>query len=253
MYITLEPCQMCAGAIVQARIPRVVLGSMNPKAGCAGSVLNILQMDSFNHQVEITRDVLHEECSEILTRFFESMREKQRQANAAKTFLRRLRDQLPGYKVEEGKTELVDDIWKLMVENTYFSERVIGGPPTRESCEQDIEITPPGISREKKTYAVFYKKGSCAAVLDFYEDYPAGKTGYIGLFMLREELHGKGIGKKLFKHISAAAEAVGMERLRLGCYEQNEIGLAFWKSQGFSVIQTIMDDDKNLLVLEKEL
>ena len=61
MYITLEPCQMCAGAIVQARIPRVVIGSMNAKAGCAGSVLNLLQMEAFNHQAEITRGVLEEE------------------------------------------------------------------------------------------------------------------------------------------------------------------------------------------------
>ena len=54
MYVTLEPCQMCAGAIIQARIPRVVIGSMNPKAGCAGSILNILQIPAFNHQAEIT-------------------------------------------------------------------------------------------------------------------------------------------------------------------------------------------------------
>ena len=58
MYITLEPCQMCAGAIVQARVSRVVIGSMNPKAGCAGSILNLLEMEQFNHQVEVTRGVL---------------------------------------------------------------------------------------------------------------------------------------------------------------------------------------------------
>ena len=63
MYITLEPCQMCAGAIVQARVSRVVIGSMNPKAGCAGSILNLLEMEQFNHQVEVTRGVLQEECS----------------------------------------------------------------------------------------------------------------------------------------------------------------------------------------------
>ena len=70
MYITLEPCQMCAGAIVQARIPRVVIGSMNPKAGCGGSILNLLQMKEFNHQVEVTRGVLEEECSGMLSAFF---------------------------------------------------------------------------------------------------------------------------------------------------------------------------------------
>ena len=78
MYITLEPCPMCAGAIVQARIPRVVVGAMNPKAGCAGSVLNILQMEQFNHQVELTKDVLKEECSSMLSDFFRELREKKK-------------------------------------------------------------------------------------------------------------------------------------------------------------------------------
>ena len=74
LYVTLEPCQMCAGAIVQARIKRVVIGSMNPKAGCAGSVLNILQMKEFNHQVKVVTGVLNEECSKMLKHFFEKLR-----------------------------------------------------------------------------------------------------------------------------------------------------------------------------------
>lgn len=78
IYITLEPCQMCAGAIVQARIDRAVIGCMNPKAGCAGSILNLLEMPQFNHQVEITRDVLKEECSQMLSQFFSSLRERKK-------------------------------------------------------------------------------------------------------------------------------------------------------------------------------
>ena len=74
LYVTLEPCQMCSGAIVQARIPRVVIGCMNPKAGCAGSILNVLQMPEFNHQVDTQRGVLEEECSEMLKRFFVELR-----------------------------------------------------------------------------------------------------------------------------------------------------------------------------------
>ncbi|MDO5145930.1 MAG: tRNA adenosine(34) deaminase TadA [Eubacteriales bacterium] len=84
MYITLEPCQMCAGAIVQARIPRVVIGSMNPKAGCGGSILNLLEMKEFNHQVEVTRGVLEEECSEMLSTFFRGLREKKKKEKAEK-------------------------------------------------------------------------------------------------------------------------------------------------------------------------
>ena len=78
LYVTLEPCQMCAGALVQSRIDEVVIGSMNPKAGCAGSVLNLLQVDNFNHQVKITRGVLEGECSMMLSDFFRELREKKK-------------------------------------------------------------------------------------------------------------------------------------------------------------------------------
>ena len=78
MYVTLEPCQMCAGAIVQARIPKVYIGTMNPKAGCAGSLLNLLQFPAFNHQVEITRGVLEEECSAMLSGFFRELRSRKK-------------------------------------------------------------------------------------------------------------------------------------------------------------------------------
>lgn len=78
MYVTLEPCQMCAGAIVQSRMKRVVIGSMNAKAGCAGSVLNLLQMQQFNHQVEITRGIREEECSQMLSQFFWELRERKK-------------------------------------------------------------------------------------------------------------------------------------------------------------------------------
>ena len=82
IYITLEPCPMCAGAIVQARIPKAVIGCMNPKAGCAGSVLNLLQEDGFNHQVEIEVGMMGEECSQMLKDFFRSLRKKKEPADA---------------------------------------------------------------------------------------------------------------------------------------------------------------------------
>lgn len=84
LYVTLEPCQMCAGAIVQARVSRVVIGSMNPKAGCAGSILNLLEMDEFNHQVEVERGVLNDTCSEMLTAFFKELRAEKAAAKAAR-------------------------------------------------------------------------------------------------------------------------------------------------------------------------
>lgn len=76
LYVTLEPCQMCAGAIVQARITETVIGAMNPKAGCGGSILNILEMPEFNHQVIVRRGILEDECAAILKNFFEELRVK---------------------------------------------------------------------------------------------------------------------------------------------------------------------------------
>lgn len=78
MYVTLEPCQMCAGAAVQARLDRVVIGAMNAKAGCAGSILNLLDMQQFNHQIPITKGVLEPECSQILSEFFKRIRVKKK-------------------------------------------------------------------------------------------------------------------------------------------------------------------------------
>lgn len=88
MYITLEPCPMCAGAIVQARIPRVVVGSMNPKAGCAGSIYNMLEEPRFNHQVEFLKGVLEEECTQMLKNFFKELREKKKVAKETTATLR---------------------------------------------------------------------------------------------------------------------------------------------------------------------
>ena len=78
MYVTLEPCQMCAGAIVQSRMKKVVIGAMNPKAGCAGSVINILQMKQFNHQAEMENGILKKECADMLSTFFKELREKKK-------------------------------------------------------------------------------------------------------------------------------------------------------------------------------
>lgn len=78
LYVTLEPCPMCAGAIVQSRIKRVVYGAADPKAGCAGSLMNLLQDPRFNHQVELTSGVMEKECSLLLKDFFKQLRNRKK-------------------------------------------------------------------------------------------------------------------------------------------------------------------------------
>ncbi|PLS14627.1 tRNA-specific adenosine deaminase [Bacillus sp. M6-12] len=79
LYVTLEPCPMCAGAILQSRIKRVVFGAFDPKAGCAGTFMNLLQDERFNHQSELTAGVMEKECSEILTVFFRQLRTRKKE------------------------------------------------------------------------------------------------------------------------------------------------------------------------------
>ena len=83
MYVTLEPCQMCAGALIQGRIDKVYIGAMNPKAGCAGSILNLFDMKEFNHRIETEYGILGEECSEMLSDFFREMRTREKAGKKA--------------------------------------------------------------------------------------------------------------------------------------------------------------------------
>ncbi|PZD87008.1 nucleoside deaminase [Bacilli bacterium] len=81
LYVTLEPCPMCAGAIVQSRIPHVVYGAYDPKAGCAGTIMNLLDEPRFNHQVKVTSGILEEECSKLLTDFFRDLRNRKKDSS----------------------------------------------------------------------------------------------------------------------------------------------------------------------------
>lgn len=78
LYVTLEPCVMCSGAIVMSRIPRVVYGAADPKGGCSGSLMDLLQEPRFNHRAEVVSGVLEEECSQLLKNFFKQLRDKKK-------------------------------------------------------------------------------------------------------------------------------------------------------------------------------
>ncbi|WP_035777297.1 tRNA adenosine(34) deaminase TadA [Butyrivibrio sp. AE3004] len=93
LYVTLEPCQMCAGAIVQSRIPRLVMGASSPKSGCGGSILNILENPEFNHQVDVKRGVLEENCSDILKEFFTELRKRNKAEKEARREAQKLAEE----------------------------------------------------------------------------------------------------------------------------------------------------------------
>lgn len=80
LYVTLEPCPMCAGAIVQARIKRLVYGASDPKSGCCGTLMNLVEDSRFNHRAAVTKGILQEQCGELLSMFFQKLREKKKKA-----------------------------------------------------------------------------------------------------------------------------------------------------------------------------
>jgi tRNA(adenine34) deaminase len=84
LYVTLEPCPMCAGAIIQARIANVIYGTVDPKAGCAGTLMNLLDDERFNHQTAVITGVLQGECAALLSGFFRNLREKRKREKEAK-------------------------------------------------------------------------------------------------------------------------------------------------------------------------
>lgn len=84
MYVTVEPCPMCAGAILQSRMTKLVIGTMNPKAGCVGSVYNLLDDERFNHQVKVETDILGEACSQKMSTFFKNLREMKKREKEEK-------------------------------------------------------------------------------------------------------------------------------------------------------------------------
>ncbi|WP_144534224.1 tRNA adenosine(34) deaminase TadA [Bacillus pumilus] len=82
LYVTLEPCPMCAGAIVLSRVKKVIFGAYDPKGGCAGTLMNLLVDERFNHQSEVIGGVLKNECGELLSQFFRNLRQRKKQAKS---------------------------------------------------------------------------------------------------------------------------------------------------------------------------
>ncbi|MEQ6857173.1 tRNA adenosine(34) deaminase TadA [Lysinibacillus capsici] len=84
LYVTLEPCPMCAGAILQSRVPRVVYGARDQKAGCVDSLYRLLNDERFNHECDVTEGILAEECGQVLTDFFKALRDRKKAEKKAR-------------------------------------------------------------------------------------------------------------------------------------------------------------------------
>lgn len=144
------------------------------------------------------------------------------------------------YTITPISEENIDSVFPVLESNEYFYSRTQLHPVTKEELAADIYALPPNTNLSQKHFIAFFEKDStdCFAVLDIVEGYPDPETVYIGFFMLRASVQNKGLGESIMRTLCALAVKNGFLKIKLGCYEKNEIGYKFWLRLGFSVIKT---------------
>ena len=137
----------------------------------------------------------------------------------------------PGLRsLEEGD---LPQVLTLYQRNTFYNSVALEAPPTLESCQEDLAALPPGREPRHKLFLGLFQGEVLAAVLDLVEGYPDEGALYIGLLELAVEFHRQGLGTRLVRALKTAAGEAGFSALRLGCYDRNAPGMAFWNAMGF--------------------
>ena len=126
-------------------------------------------------------------------------------------------------------------------------------PPTLESCQEDLAALPPGRERRHKLFLGLFQGEVLAAVLDLVEGYSGEGTLYIGLLELEAQFHRQGLGTRLLRALKTAAQKAGFSSLRLGCYERNAPGLAFWNAMGFEKEGEVLREGRALYKMHLSL
>jgi RimJ/RimL family protein N-acetyltransferase len=138
-----------------------------------------------------------------------------------------LKEKLKDYDILPITEENIEEAFQLMRSNTYFYSRTQFHELTLQECKEDITALPPGTTLDQKFFVGIYEIDKLVAVLDYIEGYPEKEIAFIGFFMLANEVHGKGIGKKMIQAFIESAKQNHFKEVRLGCYETNEIGYLF--------------------------
>lgn len=152
--------------------------------------------------------------------------------------------------LKEGDLPLV---FALYQRNTFYNSVALEAPPTLESCREDLAALPPGRDRRHKLFLGLFQGEGLAAVLDLVEGYPGEGTLYIGLLELEAQFHRQGLGTRLVRALKTAAQKAGFSSLRLGCYERNAPGLAFWNAMGFEKEGEVLREGRALYKMRLSL
>lgn len=157
----------------------------------------------------------------------------------------------PRYTVRRMTLDDTDAVFDLLVENQpYFL--CCGSQPTKELVQSDITVGPPGIPSAQKYYLGFYREDRLCAVMDLIDGYPEDQFAFIGFFMLRLSLQGKGEGSKLISEIISYLQQLAYSAVRLGIDKNNKNGIRFWTKNGFEIIKEIEKEDGIILYAERK-
>ena len=156
------------------------------------------------------------------------------------------------YAVRRLSEQDADEILALMRGNPQFY-RYCGRQNTREELLTDLRLTPPGVERERKYYVGLFDAEGLAAVLDLIDGYPGEKDAYLGFFMLRRNLQGRGLGSRIVQELFRYLASAGYAMVRLGIDKGNPQSTHFWKKNGFTVTRQVERDGGVLLAAERPL
>lgn len=155
------------------------------------------------------------------------------------------------YSVRRMATDDIDEVYDLLIENQpYFL--CCGHQPTKELVYSDLTVAPPGIPAVQKYYLGFYKGVTLCAVMDLIDGYPEDQFVFIGFFMLKLSLQGKGEGTLLIGEILSYLQQLGYSAVRLGIDKNNENGIRFWTKHGFEILREIVQNSGVVLYAERK-
>ena len=155
------------------------------------------------------------------------------------------------YTVRRMLLDDTDTVFDLLIENQpYFL--CCGSQPTKELVQSDITVGPPGIPTGQKYYLGFFRDNRLLAVMDLIDGYPEEQYAFIGFFMLRLSLQGKGEGSRLIGEIIGYLQTLGFTAVRLGIDKNNENGIRFWTKNGFEILKEIEKEDSVILYAERK-
>ncbi len=169
--------------------------------------------------------------------------------------IKEMRKYLKNYQFEMVDKKNIDEVLKVFRNSPYFINSTQNHETSREECLKDMTEIPPETTIEQKTYVLIYQNKKAIGMIDYVEEYPNQKTGYIGLFIIEEGYHRKGMGRELLEGLKQISLEKNFQYLELGCYEENKVGLAFWLKNKFYEIkrQERSVDGMNLQLLTLQL